>query len=53
MSAYCEACEMVLPTRRDADYHRTECHAFVEQLRSEARDHQRESQEEQGEPDHQ
>lgn len=37
MTAYCEACEMYLPTNRDADYHRSECHAFVEQVREEIR----------------
>ena len=37
MSAYCDACRMFLPTNRDADYHRTECHAFVEQVREEIR----------------
>ena len=33
MTAYCEACGMYLATRRDADYHRNECHAFVDQER--------------------
>lgn len=37
MSHCCHACGMYLPTDRDAEYHRSECHAFVEQVREEVR----------------
>lgn len=37
MTTYCEACEMYLPTNRDAAYHQTECHAFADQVREETR----------------